>query len=164
MAVRNNGSNPHAERIVCGVAVDIYSIVIPDLYDPTAIPAAWQQFWTQFPKADLPSNNEAWGVSTPIEGTQGKLHYIAGVQVKAGYVEPEGFELVTIPAGNYLDVTHVGSISTLAQSYGEAYGVVLPATGLEMRAGQHLEKYDAMLNPMEDDYEMGILIPVKQIF
>ena len=161
MPLGTNKVNHHPERIVCGVAADIYSIVIPDLYDPTAIPAAWQKFWAQFPKAALPGNNEAWGVSTPIEGTQGQLHYIAGVEVKAGYVAPEGFELVTIPAGNYLDVTHVGSISTLAQSYGEAYGVVLPATGLEMRAGQHLEKYDAMLNPMADDYEMGILIPVK---
>ena len=161
MAVRNNGTSSHAERVVCGVAVDFYSIVIPDLYDPTAIPAAWQKFWAEFPKSDMPSNNEAWGVSTPIEGTQGKLHYIAGVEVKAGYIAPEGFELVTIPAGNYLDVTHVGAISNLAQSYGEAYGVVFPTTGLEMRAGQHLEKYDAMLNPMADDYEMGILIPVK---
>ena len=160
MPLGRNTVNIHPERIVCGVAVDIYSIVIPELYDPTAIPNAWQQFWANFPKSDLPENSEAWGVSTPIEGTQGQLHYIAGVEVKSGYVAPSGFEFVTIQAGNYLEVTHLGSISTLAQSYGEAYGVVLPNTGLEMRAGQHLEKYDALLNPMGDDYQMGILIPV----
>jgi AraC family transcriptional regulator len=132
-----------------------------DLYDPTAIPGAWQKFWAEFPKRDLPMHNTAFGVSTPIEGSNGKLHYVAGVEVKAGYAALAGFEVVVIPAGNYLDVTHVGPIMTLAQSYGEAYGIALPSTGLEMREGQHLEKYDAMLNPMADDYTMGILIPVK---
>jgi AraC family transcriptional regulator len=106
-------------------------------------------------------HNTAFGVSTPIEGSNGKLHYLAGVEVKADYVAPEGFEISVVPDGNYLDVTHVGPITTLAQSYGEAYGVVLTQSGHEMREAAHLEKYDAMLNPMADDYEMGILIPVK---
>ena len=160
MAVRNNGASAHAERVICGVAVDFYSIMVPDLYDPTAIPNAWQKFWAEFPKKDLPLHNTAFGVSTPIEGSNGKLRYLAGVEVKANYVAPDGVVLVSIPAGNYLDVAHIGSIATLAQSYGEAYGVVFPTTGLEMREGPHLELYDAMLNPMADDYEMGILIPV----
>ena len=132
-----------------------------DLYDPTAIPGAWQKFWAEFPKKDLPVNNQAWGVSTPIEGSQGKLHYVAGVEVNADYVAPEGFEIRVVPDGNYLDVTHVGPITALAQSYGEAYGVVLPQSGHEMREAAHLELYDAMLNPTADDYTMGILIPVK---
>ncbi len=161
MAVRNNGASSHIERVICGVPVEFYSIMVPDLYDPTAIPNAWQEFWAEFPKKDLPLHNTAFGVSTPIQGSNGKLRYLAGVEVQANYVAPEGFELVTIPAGNYLDVAHIGSITTLAQSYGEAYGVVFPTTGLEMREGPHLELYDAMLNPMADDYEMGILIPVK---
>ena len=161
MPLGNNQVDKHPERIICGIPVDIYSIMITDLYDPTAIPTAWQKFWAEFPKKDLPVNNQAWGVSTPIEESQGKLHYVAGVEVKAGYVAPAGFENVVVPAGNYFDVTHVGPITSLAQSYGEAYGVVFPSAGLEMRVGQHLEKYDAMLNPMADDYEMGILIPVK---
>ena len=161
MPLGSNQLTHHPERIICGVPVDIHSIMIADLYDPTAIPTAWQKFWTQFPKADLPGNNQAWGVSTPIEGSQGQLHYVAGVEVIAGYVAPRGFEVVVIPAGNYLDVTHIGPITALAQSYGEAYGVALPSAGFEMREGQHLEKYDAMLNPMADNYTMGILIPVK---
>ena len=89
------------------------------------------------------------------------MHYLAGVEVNADYVAPEGFEIRVVPDGNYLDVTHVGPITALAQSYGEAYGVVLPQSGHEMREAAHLELYDAMLNPMADDYTMGILIPVK---
>ena len=87
--------------------------------------------------------------------------YLAGVEVNADYVAPEGFEKRVVPDGNYLDVTHVGPITTLAQSYGEAYGVMLPQSGHEMREAVHLEKYDAMLNPMADDYTMGIWIPIK---
>ena len=161
MPLGSNQVNLHPERIICGVPADIHSIMMTDLYDPTAIPTAWQKFWTQFPKADLPGNNQAWGVSTPIEGSNGKLHYLAGVEVNADYVAPEGFEIRVVPDGNYLDVTHVGPITALAQSYGEAYGVVLPQSGHQMREAAHLELYDAMLNPMADDYTMGILIPVK---
>ena len=161
MPLGGNQVTQHPERIVCGVPVDIYSIVIPDKYDPTAIPGAWQKFWAEFPKSDLSDSYESWGVSTPIEGSQGQLRYIAGVEVAADYVAPNGFELVTIQPGNYLEVTHTGPISTLAQSYGEAYGVVFPSTGLEMRPGQHLELYDESLKPMDDNYEMKILIPVN---
>jgi len=151
----------HPERIICGVGVDFYSIMFADLYDPNAIPTAWKKFWAEFPKKDIPVNNDAFGVSIPIEGTNGKLHYIAGVEVGVGYQAPASFELFTIPSGNYLEVTHKGPIGTLAQSYGEAYGVLFPQTGLEMREAPHLELYNAMLNPMAEDYEMGILIPIK---
>ena len=48
----------------------------------------------------------------------------------------------------------------LAPSYGEAYGVEFPKAGLEMRAAPHLELYNSDLNPMADDYKMGILIPI----
>ena len=161
MPLGSNQINHHPERIICGVPVDIHSIMITDLYDPTAIPTAWQKFWAQFPKADLPGNNQAWGVSTPIEGSQGKLHYVAGVEVSRDFVAPAGFETCTIPSGNYYHLEHQGSISELAQSYGEAYGVEFPKAGLEMRPAPHLELYDANLNPMADDYSMGILIPVN---
>jgi AraC family transcriptional regulator len=161
MAVRNNGTKPHPQRVICGAPTELYSIMISDLYDPTAIPNAWKKFWAEFPKSDMPEGGSAFGVVTPIDGTSGKLHYVAGVEVADGYVAPEGFELTTIPAGNYLEVMHTGNIESLAPSYAEAYGVVFPSAGLEMREAPHIELYNAMLNPMADDYEMGILIPVK---
>ena len=161
MPLGSSKTTTHPQRTICGVGVEFYSIMFGDLYDPTAIPGAWQKFWAEFPKSDLSDSYESWGVSTPIEGSQGQLRYIAGVEVAADYVAPNGFELITIPTGNYLEVTHSGPISTLAQSYGEAYGVVFPSTGLEMRPGQHLELYDESLMPMDDNYEMKILIPVN---
>lgn len=161
MALTNNGSNNFPKKTICGVSVDIYSIVIPDLYDPTAIPNAWQKFWSQFPKDSSLDLSKAYGVSMPIAGSAGMLHYTAGVEVGADFQAPEEFELVTIDEGNYLELTHSGNISALAQSYGEAYGAVFPQSGLDMREGAHLEVYDSALNPNSDEYEMGILIPVK---
>ncbi len=151
----------HPARTVCGVAVDIYSIVIPDKYDATAIPGAWKKFWSEFPKSDLPNNSEAYGASFPIQESQGMLHYVAGVEVSSDYVAPEGFKVVTIPAGNYFEVTHTGNISSLAQSYAMAYGVEFPQAGLEMREGPHLELYNSQLDPNSEEFTMGILIPVK---
>ena len=161
MAIENNGVKAHSERTVCGIAVDMFSIMIPDLYDPAAIPGAWGKFWEEFPKADLPSNSEAYAVVIPIDGTSGKLHYLAGVEVSADYVAPAGFEKVTVPAGNYLELAHLGNISSIAQSYGEAYGVTFPQSGLVMREAPHLERYDSRLNPDTDEYTFGILIPVE---
>ncbi len=161
MTVKNNGTLFFSEKVICGVSVDIFSIMIPDQYDPTAIPAAWQNFWKTFPKELLPGDSKAYGVSFPIETEPGKLHYVAGVEVSKNFAAPAGFEVCAIPAGNYLNLEHFGSISKLAQSYGEAYGVEFPKTGLQMRPAPHLELYNSELNPMADDYRMGILIPVN---
>ena len=161
MAIKNNGISTLTEKVICGVAVDIYSIMIADQYDPKAIPTAWQQFWREFPKESLPSDSKAYGVSFPIVSEPGKLHYVAGVEVAKGFNAPTDFEICVIPHGNYLHIDHVGSIMNLAPSYGEAYGVEFPKAGLEMRPAPHLELYDSSLDPMTDDYKMGILIPVN---
>ena len=112
------------------------------------------------PKSDLPKDSTAYGVSNPLTDSPGMLKYVAGVEVDSTYIAQEGFELVTIPAGNYLELKHIGNISNLGQSYGEAYGVAFVQSGLEMRPGPQLEIYDANLNPNSDDFHMGILIPV----
>ncbi len=160
MSVKNLGITLVSEKTICGVPVAIFSIMMTDQYDPKAIPTAWQKFWKEFPKESMPSDSKAYGVSFPLTAEPGKLHYVAGVEVSKDFVAPEGFEICTIPSGNYYHLEHQGSISGLAQSYGEAYGVEFPKAGLEMRPAPHLELYDARLNPMADDYSMGILIPV----
>ena len=160
MPIKNHGVISFNDKTICGVSVDIYSIMIADQYDPKAIPMAWQQFWKDFPKESIPSDSKAYGVSFPIETEPGKLHYVAGVEVTKDFNPIAGFEICTIPAGNYLNLEHVGNILELATSYGEAYGVEFPKTGLEMRSAPHLELYDSKLDPMTEDYKMGILIPI----
>jgi len=160
MSVKNLGVTNFNEKIICGISVDIFSIMMKDQYDPTVIPNAWQKFWRSFPKESIPADSKAYGVSFPITTEPGKLHYVAGVEVSKDFVAPAGFEICSIPSGNYYHLEHQGNISELAQSYGEAYGVEFPKAGLEMRPAPHLELYDANLNPNSDDYSMGILIPV----
>lgn len=161
MAIKNNGETTFKEKIICGISVDIFSIMMADKYDPKAIPSAWQRFWREFPKDFLPTDSKAYGVSFPIVTEPGKLHYVAGVEVVKGFTAPIGFESCVIPAGKYLNFEHSGNISNLAQSYGEAYGVEFPNSGLAMRPAPHLELYDATLDPVSDDYKMGILIPIN---
>ena len=161
MSVKNIGTILFSEKVICGVSVDIFSIMMPNQYDPKAIPTAWQKFWTTFPKESLPSDLKAYGVSFPIETEPGKLHYVAGVEVSKNFAAPAGFEVCVIPAGNYLHFEHSGNISNLAPSYGEAYGVEFPKTALQMRPAPHLELYNSNLNLMANDYTMGILIPVN---
>jgi len=161
MSVSSNGVHEHPARTICGIATELFSIMIPDLYDPMAIPTAWQKFWSGFPKSDLPNGSSAFGVVTPINEPPGKLRYLAGVEVNSDYVAPAGFEVIEVPAGKYLELAHEGKIATLGESYGEAYGVTFPQTGLEMREAAHIELYDSSLNPNADDYRMGIFIPVK---
>ena len=160
MPIKNYGITTLTEKVICGVSVDIFSIMMADQYDPKAIPTAWQKFWKEFPKESIPADSKAYGVSFPITAEAGKLHYVAGVEISKDFVAPEGFEICTIPSGNYYYLEHQGSISELAQSYGEAYGNEFPKAGIEMRPAPHLELYNARLNPMADDYSMGILIPV----
>lgn len=161
MSVKNIGTILFSKKVICGVSVDIFSIMIPDQYDPKAIPNTWQKFWKTFPKESLPSDSKAYGVSFPIETEPGKLHYVAGVEVSEEFKAPAGFEVCVIPAGNYLHLEHSGNISNLAPSYGQAYGVEFPKTALQMRPAPHLELYNSDLNPMANDYTMGILIPVN---
>jgi predicted transcriptional regulator YdeE len=161
MSVINHGVIDLTEKVICGVSVEIFSIMIADKYDPKLIPNAWQKFWKEFPKDSMPTDSNAYGVSFPIEKEPGKLQYFAGVEVTPGFTPPTGFEICQIPAGKYLNLEHVGNISNLAPSYGQAYGVEFPKSGLEMRSAPHLELYDSNLNPMDDNYSMGILIPVN---
>lgn len=160
MSLVNKGRVTFTEKLICGVSVDIYSIMMGDKYDPRAIPDTWQEFWKNFPKDNLPADSTAYGVSFPIESEPGKLHYVAGVEVPEGFSLPTGFEMCTIPAGDYLHLDHVGSIMELGSSYQQAYGVEFPQSGTTMRPAPHLEVYDARLNPMDENYQMGILIPI----
>jgi predicted transcriptional regulator YdeE len=161
MSVENRGQITFNEKLICGVSVDIYSIMMGDKYDPQAIPKAWQEFWRNVPPESRPSDSTAYGGSCPIETDPGTLQYVAGVEVADRFVAPNLFELCTIPAGDYLQIEHIGSILDLATSYQNAYGVEFPKSGLSMRPAPHLEEYDATLNPMDENYRMGILIPIN---
>ena len=65
MSVKNHGVINLNEKTICGISVDIFSIMMKDLYDPSAIPNTWQKFWKEFPKDSVPSDSKAYGVEFP---------------------------------------------------------------------------------------------------
>jgi AraC family transcriptional regulator len=145
---------------VVGVRTSIFTIFHPDKYDASAIPAAWQEFFKKSMSTDLAKADTFYGVSIPSMDLDKPMDYFAGALVDVNVEVPAGFESVEIPEGDYLSVLHSGPISNIAESYQKAYMQEIAASGKEMRPAPHLEIYPAGKDPMADDYEMYIGVPV----
>lgn len=144
-----------------GIKTSIFTIFNAEKYDQRAIPTAWQEFFAKAKGSSLGNSSVFYGASIPSMSADVPMDYFAGAIIGADDEVPTGFESVEIPGGNYLIHIHTGPISNLAGSYAKAYMEVLPASGREMRPAPHLEIYDPSKDPMSDDYEMKIAIPVN---
>ena len=145
---------------IIGVKTSFFTIMNPEKYDPQAIPSAWQEFFSLYRDSNLPKSNTFYGAAIPNNSMDTPMQYFAGILAEASLETPNGFVEVTLPEGDYFTFTHQGPISNLGESYGRAYGVELPASGREMRGAPHLEIYESEKDPMANDYEMVIAIPV----
>ena len=146
---------------VIGIRTSVFTIFNTEKYDEKAIPAAWQEFFKKAQGTDLLAHKKFYGATIPSMAFDAPMEYFAGALVDSNTEIPEGFESVDLPAGEYLAITHKGSIMNIASTYQLAYMQQLPASGKEMRQAPHLEVYDPQLNPMSDDYEMVIGIPIS---
>lgn len=146
---------------IVGIRTSIFTIFNPEKYDAQAIPAAWKKFFSTATGTSLASESILYGASIPSMDMNTPMDYFAGALMKNDAEVPEGFESVEIPEGDYLKVVHTGPITNLAASYQRAYMEVLGASEKEMRPAPHLEIYDSQLDPMSQDYEMVIAIPIK---
>lgn len=144
-----------------GVKTSIFTIFSAEKYDESAIPMAWQEFFTKVKGAQLETLDIFYGASIPNMSADVPMDYFAGCIVDIDHEVPSGFESVEIPAGEYLCHLHLGPISNLAASYAKAYTETLPSSGREMRPAPHLEIYDSKYDPMSDDYHMQIGMPVN---
>ena len=143
-----------------GIKTSIYTIFNADKYDPKAIPTAWQDFFAKAAGTDLGNSNIFYGASIPSMSLDVPMDYFAGALVDLSAEVPVGFESVEIPEGAYFTVPHHGPISNIAASYQKTYMEALPSSGREMRPAPHLEIYNSSKDPMADDYEMLIGVPV----
>ena len=146
---------------IVGVRTSIFTIFHPEKYDPKAIPSAWQEFFQKAKELNLGNTVTFYGASIPSMALDTPMDYFAGALLDSHHEVPEGFESVDLPSGEYLGITHVGPITNIATSYQKAYMEALAASGKEMRSAPHLEIYNSELNPMADDYQMTIAIPVQ---
>ena len=146
---------------VIGIKTSFFTIMNAEKYDAKVIPSAWQSFFAQYHSSALPRRNAFYGAVVPSESIDVPMTYVAGVLVDSNTEVPEGFASVDIPAGKYFCAKHLGPMVNLAPSYGNAYGVEFPASGLDMRPAPHLEIYESDKEPMDSDYEFIIAIPVN---
>ena len=146
---------------IIGVRTSVFTIFNQGKYDVKAIPTAWQEFFSKSAGTELGKADSFYGASIPSMSLDVPMDYFAGALVDLGAEVPAGFESVEIPEGDYLAISHVGPITNIAASYQRAYMEALGASGKEMRPAPHLEIYNPVLNPMADDYQMIIGIPVN---
>ena len=146
---------------IVGVRTSVFTIFNQEKYDPKAIPTAWQEFFAKSAGTDLGKADSFYGASIPSMSMDAPMDYFAGALVDSDAEVPAGFESVEIPEGAYLAVPHVGPITNIAASYQKAYMEALEASGKEMRPAPHLEIYNPALNPMADDYQMTIGVPIN---
>jgi AraC family transcriptional regulator len=144
-----------------GVKTSIFTIMNQEKYDPKAIPAAWQDFFSKLPSTGLPNSGLFYGATIPSNDINVPMTYIAGTFLHSSQMAPESFDSVEVPSGNYFCFLHRGPMTDLAKSYGLAYGVELPQSGHQMRNAPHLEIYEYSKDPMSPDYEMTIAIPIS---
>jgi AraC family transcriptional regulator len=144
-----------------GIKTSIFTIFNQEKYDPKAIPTAWSEFFTQFRSSNLPSTTIFYGAAIPSMSADIPMDYYAGAIFDIDTECPNGLVSVEIPSGDYLCVTHTGPITSIAETYGRAYGVEFPASGNEMRNAPHLEIYNSDKDPMDADYTLEIAIPIN---
>lgn len=146
---------------IVGVRTSVFTIFNQEKYDPKAIPTAWQEFFVKASGTNLGKASSFYGASIPSMSMDVPMDYFAGALVDLDTEVPSSLESVEIPEGAYLAVTHQGPITNIATSYQKAYMHDLGASGKEMRPAPHLEVYNPALNPMADDYQMIIGIPIN---
>ena len=146
---------------IVGVRTSVFTIFNQDKYDPKAIPTAWQEFFAKSAGLEVAKSETFYGASIPSMSMDKPMDYFAGALVNSDAAVPSGMESVEIPQGAYLAVEHLGPITDIAASYQKAYMDALVASGKEMRTAPHLEIYNPALNPMADDYQMTIGVPIN---
>lgn len=84
-----------------------------------------------------------------------------GVEVSDASFIPEGMELLTIPAGNYLVFKYQGTAQDFPQFWQQLHGYWLPNSEFELDNRPHFEKLPEGYNPMDSESEEEVWVPVK---
>lgn len=84
-----------------------------------------------------------------------------GVEISDASFVPEGMELLTIPAGNYLVFNYKGSAQGFPQFWQQLHGQWLPNSEFDLDNRPHFEKLPEGYNPMNPESEEEVWVPVK---
>ena len=134
----------------------------------SGIPALWDELTPRLP---LPGQASGWtyGVCCagpgPQQSLKGGLHYIAGVELSQNAPEPEGFEVIELPATSYVVFRQVldgGPLHPQMQSaVREIWGERVPNCGHKLVRAPDLEVYPPDFEPNRAGAWVEWWIPVE---
>ena len=84
-----------------------------------------------------------------------------GVEVSDASQIPDGMELFTVKAGNFLVFNYKGSAQGFPQFWQELHGEWLPNSQYKLDNRPHFEKLPEGYNPMDTETEEEVWVPIK---
>ncbi|HHS50365.1 MAG TPA: AraC family transcriptional regulator, partial [candidate division Zixibacteria bacterium] len=136
----------------------------PDVMEK--IPMLWAGLMERREEIEAIDNaGTAYGITIMAHDTESHedFQYVAGYKVLETENVPEDMAIVRIDAGKYAVFTHHGLLATIGQTIGYIYGVWAQTNGeYELRDAPQFEWYGEKFNPMGEDSQMEIYIPVSE--
>ena len=129
------------------------------------IPRLWQRFLQREREVrHVAVKNVGLGVSFGIEKkeSESEFFHLVGHIVNSTEDIPEGMTYRRIPAHDYAVFTHKGPLSALGKTYDFIYGERLPKSDYEYDDSNEIEWYDDRFDPVSEDSEFEIYVPIKK--
>lgn len=124
------------------------------------IPQLWQAFGSRAGEIEHIINPHiAYGISDNMDMDSGEFDYIAGFEVDSTGKVPAGMVSWEVAGGTYAVFTC--TLSTLGDTYRQAYHVWLPEAGYEATGGADYEVYGEEFDPQDPEARFDVYIPVK---
>lgn len=132
------------------------------------IPQLWDQFFSRENEIKNKAGSPFFGICKPQEDKL-KTHpdeclYISCASVLDFSFVPDGMITETIAACEYAVFTHKGKLDQLDHTMNYIYGSWLPKSGYKLKEAPDLEIYDHRFNPISEDSEFDIYIPIIKPF
>lgn len=125
------------------------------------IPKLWQKLRSHLRLLDEGRLGLRAGVVGAAAAPDGKLEYLAGVQMLADMAVPKGFEKRQVPGGSYAKFTHKGPASAVGHTMHYIYGAWLPKSGRQLTEGPEFSLYPPDYDPKSEDGELYIYLPLQ---
>jgi AraC family transcriptional regulator len=166
---KENSAMAHAAHLPATNLIQAPAIRIAgaarDFDDTTVsgIPALWDELTPHLP---LPGQASGWTYGVCCAGPAPReLHYIAGVELAQNAPDPEGFEVIELPARSYLVFRQVldgGPLHPQMQSaVREIWGERVPNCGHKLARAPDLEVYPDHFHPETPGAWVEWWIPVE---
>lgn len=124
------------------------------------IPALWRRFVPRMHDVPHAIGPTTYGVCRHADG-DGNFGYIAGVEVSSVRDLPPELEHVEIPPRNYLVFTHRGHVSRIRDTVYAIWNDYLPRCAHRAQAAPDFERYGDAFDPVTNEGDVEIWVPVE---